>query len=177
MLGSLVPLSALNNASPLEYVGGTVLAAAAASITVPVLPSYTVLVVECEIVKDATGNSIYLTLNGDGGANYDRQRVLANSTTISGARTTGATSITLAQAALRASTHGLITLIIVKSTTGTDAQVLTSASHEDTTPVLMLELQGAEWNNTSAAITSLSITATSGNLAADTTIAVYGLRG
>jgi len=177
MLGTLVPLSAFADASPLEYVGGAVLAAAADSVTIPVNPVYTMLFIEFYGINDGNAKSLYLRFNGDStSTTYSYQSINATSTTIAGARTTGANQIVLSADTLDASVWQEFTAICVKSTAGTAGQVLVQSAY-DPAATIKLELDGAQWGNTSAPFTSVSVVASSNNLAAGTTIAVYGLRG
>ena len=174
MLGTLVPLGALGNDSPLEYVGGNVLPAAASSIVIPVNPVYTLLMVECWITTDAP-LTLRLRLNGDSGANYDYQYVQAGGTTVDGARATGQTQVTGASGA---GTGAPIqaTFLIAKTTAGTAAQVLYQVG-VDAAASIKLDLVGGQWNNTSSGITGVTLLGSANNFAAGSTFAVYGLRG
>lgn len=156
-----------------ELVGQSTLTAAASSISFPVLPVYRALWVEVHVTNDANAKAILLRFNGDSGANYTTQDVSAIDYTVAAGRTTQ-TSINLDSGAnLDASEIASLTLLIVKPAASSKAQVL-SMTGINASPGLFLN--GSEWNNTSALITSFTLTASAGNFAVNTSVRSFGSR-
>jgi len=157
-----------------ELMGQSTLTAAASSISFPVLPVYRALWVEVHVTNDANAKAILLRFNGDSGTNYTTQHVSAIDYTVAGGRNTGQTSINLDSGAnLDASEIASLTLLIVKPAASSKAQVL-SMTGINASPGLFLN--GSEWNNTSALITSFTLTASAGNFAVNTSVRSFGSR-
>ena len=174
----MLPIGLLPRSGPWEHVASTTLTAAAASITLPVLPVYRALWVEVYMINDANDKSVNITLNGDTGTNYSRQHITAESTNLSGARQTGAANwgVTVGENE-NASEEMQLDILIVKPSAAVKAQALCQRNSQFATAnAIGLSLLGFEWDNTTALITSIALNAASNNFAIGTTVKVYGSR-
>jgi hypothetical protein len=164
---------------PWELVASSRLTAAASSVDFPVIDAaYKTFWVLAYVVKDGTGSAINMQFNGDGGTNYDNQRLNVSSTTITGSRETGRTSIDdlAAGTAIAANENGLFSVHVTKQQTGDEAMALSFASVKASAGISM-GLVANTWKNTAALITAIKLNSTSGNMAADSIFIVLGNRG
>lgn len=127
-------------------------------------------------IKDATSAFITMRLNADSGANYAYQDILANSASVVGARTTGATSIALhVDAQVENSSSALFTIEIEKPLATTSARTTSSGSYLDTTgATINFEALSGEWANTADLITTITILASAGDFAIGSRVLVEG---
>lgn len=122
------------------------------------------------------GEQLYLRLNNDSGANYDRQELLANSTSLTGSRTQGDTSLRLSNTNADGAKLGLYTVEIAKVSASVGGVVTIHGSFpgqlSGNQPLLS---QGAGlWNNTVDLIESIEIFASSGDIASGTVAVLEG---
>lgn len=153
----------------------TILSGAAASVTVSGIDTdYKKFRILFYAIKDATGASYYLRINGDSGGNYSYEKLLADNTTVGGSRTSATTFIELRAGSIGASRTALSFIEIAKPSTSVAGRVTVMSSVLDAVPAITLALFGAEWNNTADSITSLAIHSASGNFAIGTRLLLGG---
>lgn len=156
-----------------RFIAKQTLAAPASSITFSSgLEGYAFYRLTVYVANGGSGTNILLRLNGDSAGNYDRQWILGNSTTVSGARNTAQNQIGLLAATLSANEEASTTVLIAKPAAGVPAQVIGLAGL-NASP--QLTLVGGEWGNTSDAISSVSLVSNVGDFAADTSALLEGL--
>ena len=127
------------------------------------------------IVNDASDKNILLRFNNDSGGNYSYQRISAGSTTVDGARSTGATFINLTSATLVASQDLSCSILVAKPSASVKAQAIAQVGYQGSGDVIRLVLDGGEWDNTSDALTRIDIIASANNFAAGTSLMLEGL--
>ena len=150
------------------------LASPAASITFNTgLTDYTKFRLTLYVIKDGSAGVAQLRINGDTGANYAWQQLKANSTTASGARSTGNTSYHIANTSLTASLPALFTCEVSKPLSTTPGRITSSASVMVSSAIEFVS-QSGEWNNTADLISSISILASAGDFAANTRAVLEG---
>lgn len=154
-------------AGPWEPVCAPVrLASAAASVSFASIPAaYVMFRLRCEIIKDATGNSISLRLNNDSGTNYNRQYIEGNNAAVTAARATGGNRIYLQNNGVDASAHATHDLVIAKPIAGSAGLVLNSGSVMTTSGIMLFSNAGI-WANTADLINRIDVSSDSGNFAA-----------
>ena len=152
------------------------LAAPAASMTATVDTAYRMFRVTFFPVKDATDGTLSLRLNADSGANYAYQDISADSTTVDGARVTGATAIVLdTDGLMDGSSAGLFTIEVEKPLTTTPARTTSQASYMQTTgPALNYEAISGEWANTADLIDEITVLASAGDFAIGSRMLIEG---
>lgn len=125
------------------------------------------------IVNDANVKAVYVTFNGDSGSNYSQQRVEAASTTVSGARSTGTTRLSLAGGTnLAANQFASFIALIAKPSASVKGQAVLQGGH-NASPIV--ELLGGEWNDTSEVIDEIALSPSNNNFAAGTSVMLEGL--
>ena len=156
-----------------QLIESTTLASPAASVSFTTgLTAYKFFRLTAYIANDANAKDVLLRFNNDSGTNYATQTIDAASTTVAGARATGATSNALTITDLAASEEGSIGLLIAKPASGVKAQV-TALNGVNASPSLLLA--GGEWNNTADLINRIDVLASSNNFAAGTSLLLEGL--
>ena len=120
---------------------------------------------------DDTGNLTAITLNGDTGTKYDKQRITAVGTSVNGSRDTGDSNASTSQSI---STYASSQWLIAKPSASVKAQI-TSYGGAASGSSINLGLYGYEWDNTTDAITSIEVFATSGSIGAGTSVLLEGL--
>jgi hypothetical protein len=158
------------------------LASAAASITFSsISSSYTDLIVRCSGRGDAAATTVHadLTVNGDTAANYNYQSLYAAGGTVTGAFYSSQTSLAFSQfpaASAPANYEGNLTVEIPQyAGTSFTKQLIAKnlfLSALSTGNVFILWESG--WWTGTAAISSLTVTASSGNFVAGTICSLYG---
>jgi len=160
-----------------EVIDSTTLASAAASVSFTSIPTtYKMFRVTAYLIKDGSDGLVQLQINGDSGANYDRQYLRGDSTTVDGARTTGQTSIN----GNRNGESGLATtleIVIAKQVAGSPAMVLWDQVMLDNagTPAMNKFNIAGIWNNTADLISRIDLVASAGNFAAGTVVVLEGV--
>jgi len=152
------------------------LGTAAASITFPFPTGFKELWLICQIIK-ATSGTVGLTINADGGTDYDKQYLLGNSTGVTGARATGQTSIVLAGSqAIPDAGAGLYSIRVTKELAGAKALVSAGCAvfADLATDALVVSGDAGIWSNTADLMTSVTLTASAGNLAANSVFWLLG---
>ena len=127
------------------------------------------------VVKDASAADVLISLNGDTtNADYSRQDVTASSTSVSGARDTGASIVArrLSTGGLGVSEAGSYVALIAKPSASKKAQIVAQNGERAT---VTLGITGTEWSNTSDSVSSLAVLASSGSFAAGTSFLLEGL--
>jgi len=148
-----------------------------ASISVPVSPDHTRLMICVYGVNDANSKNIFLRFNTDAGTNYAEQRLDSDSSTVSGGRLTSQTKVAIAAYAdTDASSAWLATIMVSKPTAGVVARGTVQCSYMQPTNGITGQSLGFEWTNTTDNITAISITASANNFAAGTRVRVLGSR-
>lgn len=157
-----------------EAIEEITLESAAASVTFNTgLSGYQFFRVMVMTSRSGGTHNVQYRFNGDSGSTYAYQRVSATSTTVSGVRGTSQTDLTLNPAMSTASNEwGLFSMLIAKPAAGLKAQVVTAGGN-DAAPEL--SLTGAEWANTSDALTSITLFPSSGDFAAGSSFLLEGL--
>lgn len=128
----------------------------------------------------ATTIGVLLTFNGDGTAAYDRQYVQGTGATASATEalatnTQGVINFTAANATAGLAGSGEIMIYDYRSTTFEKMVTATGTTKVGTSSGnLVVRTTAFHWRNT-AAITSLTVTASSGNFIAGTKFALYGI--
>ena len=158
-----------------EEIDSTTLGSAAASVTFNSgLGGYAFYRITAYIANDGTNGRVYVMFNSDTGANYVYQTIEAYGTSASGTRQTAMNKI-IPDATyndLLANNEESFTMIVAKPAAGVKAQTVSQAGF-NASPVLALI--GGEWNNTADLISSITLTKSSGNFAAGTSILLEGL--
>jgi len=157
-----------------EPIATTTLGSAAASITFSTISgSYTDLRLVLFTRDAGAGGILQLTFNGSSATNYSDTWLRGNgSTATSGGNITQA-YINMQYATGGASNWGMFTADILSYTGSTNKTVLLTDSNDENGSGFVYRQVGL-WNST-AAITSLTITAASGTMAASTTATLYGI--
>ena len=155
-----------------ERIGYEVLGSAAASISISVPTPYGFYRITAYIANDANAKDVYVRFNADPGANYSYQTIDANSTTIAGARATGQAQVSATITDLAANGEASFVAVVAKPAAGVKGQMVGFAG-QNASPSLTLD--GAEWNNTAAEITSVALVASSNNFAAGSSFLLEGL--
>lgn len=150
------------------------LAAPASSITATVDTTYRKFRVTLYAIKDASAAVIQMRINGDSGANYSQQSIIANSTSALAARTTQqAVDITLNQ--LGASQPFMATVDIEKPLSSLPARINVATSYMNAGPDIVYEARGASWSNVADLVSEIAVFVNgSGNFAAGTRMVVEG---
>jgi len=161
-------------AGPWEPVCAPVrLAAAASSVSFASIPAAFVMFrLRAEIIKDGTTASPLLRFNNDSGANYSRQYVIGSSTSVSGARATGQTSISHAFEAIGANEFATMDLIIAKPIAG--AAALTVELYAVSQTNLAMAGVAGIWSNTADLINRIDIISNGGDFAAGSIFILEG---
>ena len=150
------------------------LAAPAASMTATVDTAYRMFRVTFFGIKDGSAGALLLRLNGDSGANYIIQGLLADSTTLTGDRRTAQTSIYAPYSTLTANNPAMFLYEIEKPLTTTPARVTFSSAV--LLPSLSVGSQSAEWANTADLIDEITVLASSGNFAIGSRMLIEGAK-
>jgi hypothetical protein len=165
-------------ASAFTLIEDTVLSGAAASITFNTgLTDYTKFRLTVYTIKSTTANAVIFRLNGDSGSNYVRQRITADSSTVSPARWTSQTYLMFTPyTSLPINGTGLFVVSISKPLTTTPARAEISSSYfgDLATDAVLLNTITGEWNNTADLISSIAIIAGSGDFATGTRAVLEG---
>lgn len=153
-------------------IDSTTLESAAASVTFSSgLSGYKFFRLTAYFAKDGTVGEVRIRFNGDTGTNYAAQRVYAQSTSVSGQRVTGQTSLDLSMN-IGANNVASASILVAKPAASLKAQV-TWQHGVAVSP--SLGLLGGEWNNTSELIDEITLLSSSANFAAGTSILLEGL--
>jgi hypothetical protein len=149
------------------------LAAPAASMTATVDTAYRMFRVTFYGIKDGSAGALRLRLNGDSGTNYIIQGLLADSTTLTGGRTSATqTSIYAPNSTLTANNPAMFLYEIEKPLTTTPARVTFSSAV--LLPNLALGSQSAEWANTADLIDEITVSASTTNFAIGSRMLIEG---
>lgn len=138
------------------------------------LSGYAFYHITAYIANDGTGGRVFVTFNSDTGTNYVFQAIEAYATTVGGIRSTSQTKI-IPDANfndLTANNEESFSMLVAKPAAGVKAQTVSQAGF-NASPIL--GLVGGEWNNTADAIFAITLTKSSGNFAAGTTVLLEGL--
>lgn len=128
----------------------------------------------------AVNDGLRLQFNGDTGANYDRQRLTANSTTVAATESLAGTNADIGTMAGSTATSNLcgsgeIIIYNYRDTTFHKTGTSTNFFRQDnTTGNTLLRSYGFGWRSTSA-ITSVTLLMTGGNYVAGSKFTLYGL--
>jgi hypothetical protein len=152
----------------------TTLSSAAASITFSSISgSYKDLRLVL-VTRDAgAGGILQLTFNGSSATNYSDSWIRGNGSTASGGRNTTQAYINMQYATGGATNWGMFTADIFNYSGSTNKTVLLTDSNDENGSGFVYRQVGL-WRST-AAITSLTVTANSGTMAAGTTATIYGI--
>jgi hypothetical protein len=153
-----------------------------AFVTFSSLGSYTHLEIlwSARGTEAATSTNMNLTFNGDTGANYDRQLLSGNATTVAAAEALAATSaaigsVTAASATADMAGTGVLRIFDYRGTTFQKGGVSNENLRRATTSGNTFTRQfSIGWRNT-AAITSVTITLAAGNFVAGSKFSLYGI--
>jgi hypothetical protein len=172
------PLLVASKSLEWEKVGIQVLGAPAAAVTFSGIDdTYRRFMLVVYVVNDANNKNVWVRFNSDSGNNYAQQRLNADSTTVDAARVTGQSKIHIDLGiGLLASQAMNLSLFVAKPTAADKARVIYQTGFSGTGPAIVLGLGGAEWDNTSALLTSVAIVANSNNFAAGTRVAITAAR-
>ena len=136
------------------------------------------VVILARTAEAAVLSSLVLNFNGDGGANYDYQRMRVVNTTVAGEITLATTGIVIAcaGASAQAGAFSAIDFLIpaYSQTVAHKSFVLMGGLAEDTAADNRTSLQGNRWRST-AAITRIVLSPSGGNFVAGTRLTVYGI--
>ena len=149
------------------------LAAPAASMTATVDTAYRMFRVTFYGIKDGTGGLVQYRFNGDSGANYALEYILANDTTVSAERKTGETQLAVRAIAFTANATGIVTIEIEKPLATTPARCTSSAAIISTN--IRYEADSGEWANTADLIDEITVLASAGNFAIGSRLLVEGV--
>lgn len=157
---------------------------AAASIDITSIPQYARnlrVVVSCRTVTNAATDTLSMTINADGAANYGSQYVQGQAAVASSAEVSGAAYILCGQTSGNTATAGYFSvhdiLIPDYASANKNKQILIANYNASAFAAgnRRVRLLGTDWRIL-AAITQLTFTATSGsNLAQYTRVTIYGL--
>ena len=148
-----------------------VLASAAASVTFSSIPqTYTDLVLEVTYLNTTAASHLWFTLNGDSGTNYSRTRIYGDGTTAVSDRTSNVSYI---DGIYADTTNRAVASVAIQSyaNTATYKTALFRQSNSASAAATFVGL----WRST-AAVTSVTFTAGSSQIAAGSTFRLYGVR-
>lgn len=153
-----------------------VLESAASAINIPVDTAFRKFRVTVFVIKDGTDGAVQLRLNATAGTGYAYQDISADSTTVDGARVTGAAQIVLTTDGLMdGGSAGLFTIEIEKPLATTPARVTAQSSYlQATGPAINYEAIAGEWANTSDLISAINVLAGAANFAIGTRVLIEG---
>ena len=157
-----------------EAISSTTLVSAQASVTLNSFSGYTDLIIVCNS-RGTSGSAanIFVRFNGDTGSNYSKTLIEGNGSTATSARDTNSPaiySLAISAASTSEPSSSVIHLMNYSNTT-TNKTVLGRCSIAGLVTNAVVGL----WRNT-AAITSVSFTIDSGNLATGSTFSLYGIK-
>lgn len=156
-----------------EAIATQTLGSAAASVTFSSIPgTYTDLVIVCNFGGSSAGQDFTFRYNGDTGSNYSDTRMYGNGTSAVSNRNTSATRITADSVGVSTSLGAVDTIQIMNyanTTTYKTCLVRVADAAKSTEATVGL------WRNT-AAITSIDLAMTSGNLLSGSTFSLYGIK-
>ena len=158
-----------------EDIDEQTLGAPAASVSFTGIGStFTFLRVTGYLTKDGSSGGVFVRLNNDSAANYDRQRITASAAVVTGQRAT-TTGWLPAQTGIRLNEEANLAILIAKPVTGEEAQaVMISGTQNAAANFLDLGLQGGQWNNTAALISRVDLVSAVTNFDADTRVLLEG---
>jgi len=141
--------------------------------------TYTDLVLTVSGRTDAAAIfDIWFSFNLDSGANYSQMSLIGNSASASSASLTGQSTISayysLPGTTATANTFGSVIVTIPNYTAARAKTVSIESVSENNGTTAYQSLVAGLWNNT-AAVTSISVQAYTGNFIAGTTMSLYGL--
>ena len=121
---------------------------------------------------------VYIRFNSDSGANYVRHRLQGNGTAAQASANTGDTAVTMFGSAglPAASTFGAAVVDILDYANVYKYKTVRALDGVDTNGAGTIEFMSSLWMNT-AAITSITITLNSGNIAQNSRFSLYGIKG
>ena len=160
----------------------TTLASPAASVSFTTgLGGYAFFRLTVFALKSSGTATVIVRLNNDSGTNYAFQQIAANSTTITGARSTTQSSVGLTDSAgwdTSQGTTAMFTALIAKPSATVKAQAIGMSNYPAGTPGNTsgeLNLIGGEWANTADAISRIDVLNGSGDFAIGSTFLLEGL--
>jgi len=161
----------INTAGIMEYVGGTVLTGAAASMTVSNIPYFPRYIVYFKMRTDDVGQQhVALSFNGDA--------VAANYTQIGTSGETADQSY-IGQVLRSDAAAGRFSLTsgMIEQSDITHMKNFFGIAHTNGVPgSVSCNVRGVLWENVTDAITSITLTPVAGNLVAGCSIRIYGVR-
>jgi len=177
-----IPTATLSQGSAATTIFNSLLAADAANVDITSIPaSYSNLLLEIHnrTTQAVAAATWILRFNGDSGNNYDLQYIQVNNTTVTGAITTGTSSISFfvcTGSSSSANKFGstVISIPNYASTTNFKNMTIHSYTHNVGATDAFNRVGGGEWNSTSA-INQITCTPASGNFAAGSRFSLYGL--
>ena len=155
----------------------TTLGSAQSSVSFSSLGSYTDIVLVTNLAISAAGYSALLRFNSDSGSNYSQTQIYGNGTTAGSNRGSNLTQVYLGytpDAYGAVGSNNFIVNIQNYSNSTTYKTVLCRNNNMSSGGTNATEASVGLWRNT-AAITSISITAGSGNLLTGSTFTLYGI--
>ena len=156
-----------------EPIATTTLGSAASTITFSSIGSgYTDLRLVL-VTRDASGSIIRLRFNSDTATNYSRTNLSGNGTTASSSVTTSANNISIGFGITTANVWGFYTMDIFSYAASTNKTCLVTASEDENGSGTVSRRVGL-WRST-AAITAIELSATSGTFASGSTATLYGI--
>ena len=128
-------------------------------------------------VSTGAGGYIKVTFNGDTGANYSWHEIYANGSTVTAAGG-GSKNFIIADEVLSATAnvYGAFVMDIIDYANTSKNKTLRNLGGQDSNGSGYVVPTSGAWFNT-AAITSITITPVSGSFAANTKVALYGIKG
>lgn len=156
-----------------EAIATQTLGSATATVTFSSIPStYTDLVLVCNFGASSAGQDFTFRFNGDTNSNYSDTRIYGNGTSAVSNRNTSATRITADSVGVSTSLQvtDIIQVINYSNTTTYKTALVRVADAAKST-----EATVGLWRNT-AAITSIDLAMTSGNLLSGSTFSLYGIK-
>lgn len=156
-----------------EKIATNTLGSAAADVTFSTITgTYTDLVITCNFGAATASQDFVMRFNGDTGSNYSDTRLYGNGTSVVSGRNASGTRINVDSAGVSTTLTAFDTIYInsySNTTTYKTALMRVSDSGKST------ELSVGLWRNT-AAITSITIFMTSGNLLSGSSFTLYGIQ-
>lgn len=170
------PGASASTTREMELIATTTLSGAAASITFSgINTDYRFFELVGWFLKDANLGQMGVTLNGDTGVNYNSQYIAADGATIASGRATATAMIYVnIYDNMDASSVASLTMTIGKPVAGERASVVQTFSYIRTS--LILEMAGADWNNTADLISSIQVKSLTNNLAIGSRVSLGGAR-
>ena len=154
-------------------IGSQTLESAAASVSFTgISTTYRMFRVTAYIVKDGNAGGVNVRLNNDDGGNYDRQRMIGGSTTVSANRATGQTSFSDDSTA--ANTATTQTIQVAKQLAAAPAMLLRESTYLLGGDVAVQRAADV-WDNTADLISRIDLIASAGNFAAGTVVVLEAM--